>query len=274
MRQHFFPDRVQFLAPNRTLSVSVTGSDCWLQCAHCAGTYLKDMIPLERVLGSKRGRERSYLVSGGCNKLGKVPLLDRWVELEELSSRGPLNIHPGLVNEEEAAQLGELARVVSFDFVVDSETIVDVYGLALTVNDYLKSYRCLQKYASVIPHLCIGLHRGEIRGEYEALAVLREEAVEAISFIVFRPTAGTQFARCSPPPPEEVARLIATARLMFPRTPLYLGCMRPGGQYRESVDQLALKAGVNKIVLPAPSARQAAAELNLDIDISDECCSL
>jgi lipoyl synthase len=273
-RQAFFPNRIEFAAPNRTLPVSVTGGGCELNCAHCSGIYLQNMIPLEKALSSKRGRERSYLVSGGSNKQGKVPLFERWSELEELAGRGSLNLHTGLVNEEEACRLASIARVVSFDFVGDNETIASVYGLPCTVDDYLASYRYLKKYVSVIPHLCIGLNRGQIKSEYDALHLLKQEAVEAISMIIFRPTPGTAFGDCEPPEPDEVARFMATARLMFPGTPLYLGCMRPGGRYRETVDSLALKAGVNKIVLPAPSARLRAAELGLEISISEECCSL
>ncbi len=274
VREAFFPAWIEFAAPNRTLPVSVTGSNCSLKCGHCNGIYLQNMVSLEKALGSKRGRERSYLVSGGSDKQGKVPLQEKWTELKELAARGPLNLHTGLVTEEEAKQLAEIARVVSFDFLGDNETIANVYGLSATVDDYLASYRYLQKYSSVIPHICIGLNAGVIKGEYDALRVLKEEAVEAISMIIFRPTAGTAFSGSEAPLPEEVARFIATARLMFPRTPIYLGCMRPGGRYRDTVDCLALRAGVNKIVSPAPAARRKAEELGLEISISEECCSL
>ncbi|MFU8793748.1 MAG: radical SAM protein [Dethiobacteria bacterium] len=274
VRQAFFPDQIEFAAPNRTLSVSVTGGSCELNCSHCNGVYLQKMIPIEQALSLKDSREKSYLVSGGCNAAGKVPLLEKWSELEELASRGALNLHTGLVTDEEASRLSEIATVVSFDFVGDDETISAVYGIPVTVNDYLSSYRSLQKYTRVIPHICIGLKGGEIKGEYEALKILRDEAVEAISMIVFRPTAETRFSECSPPAFEDAARFIASARLMFPRTPLYLGCMRPGGRYRAQLDALAIKAGVNKIVLPAPEARRQADELGLSITVSGECCSL
>ncbi len=273
-RQAFFPNRIEFTAPNRTLSVSVTGSDCSLNCSHCSGVYLRNMVSVEKALAGKKGRERSYLVSGGSTKDGKVPLLEKWLELKELASRGALNLHTGLVTEEEARRLSEIASVVSFDFIGDNETIAAVYGLSASVEDYLASYRYLQKYTSVIPHICIGLNAGTIKSEYDALHLLKQEAVEAISMIIFRPTEGTAFSQFSPPVPEEVARFIATARLMFPLTPLYLGCMRPGGRYRETVDTYALRAGVNKIVLPAPAARLKADELGLQISISEECCSL
>ncbi len=273
-RLAFFPMQIEFAAPNRTLSVSVTGTGCALSCAHCNGIYLHNMTTLDKALSSKRGRERSYLVSGGCDAAGKVPLLEKWTELEELAARGPLNLHTGLVNEEEARRLAKLATVVSFDFLGDNETISAVYGLSATVDDYLAAYRHLQKYTSVIPHICIGLNGGVVKSEYAALELLKQEAVEAISMIIFRPTAGTAFSGCPAPPTEDVARFIATTRLMFPRTPLYLGCMRPGGRYRETVDCLALRAGVNKIVLPAPAARSMAEDMGLEVLISEECCSL
>ncbi len=274
VRQAFFSHQIEFAAPNRTLAISVTGSSCELNCAHCNGVYLQKMIPLEQALSLKGSREKSYLVSGGCNPLGKVPLLERWNELEELALRGPLNLHAGLVNDEEARKLAEIATVVSFDFVGDDETISTVYGIPVTVENYLNAYRALQKYTRVIPHICIGLKGGVIDGEYKTLEILKDEAVEAFSFIVFRPTAETAFSECSPPSLEETARFIATARLMFPRTPLYLGCMRPGGRYREQLDTMAIKAGVNKIVLPTPEARCLAEELGLAITVSEECCSL
>lgn len=274
VRQAFFAAHIEFAAPNRTIAVSVTGGSCALECAHCNGTYLQQMMPLEQALKAKSFRDKSYLVSGGCDALGKVPLLERWPELKELASRGQLNLHTGLVTAEEASRLAEIASVVSFDFIGDDETIKAVYGIPVTASDYLASYRALQKYTRVIPHICVGLNGGKIKGEYETLNILKGEAVEAISIIIFRPTPNTKFSDCLPPPAEDVARFIATARLMFPRTPIYLGCMRPSGRYREVIDLLALKAGVNKIVLPAPEARRHAEELGLNISVSGECCSL
>ncbi len=274
VRQECFPGQVDFVTPEGTLPISVTGSSCELQCAHCAGIYLKGMLPLEEFSGRKRGRMTSYLLSGGCDRQGRVPLSGRWAEIEALARCGPLNVHSGLVDEQESAQLGRLARVVSFDFVADQNIIRQVYGLPFTGADYLKSYRALLKHTRVVPHICIGINAGIIDGEYRALELLKNEAVEAISFIVLRPTAGTAFAAASPPAPEAVALFLAEARLAFPLTPLYLGCMRPGGLYRDKLDPLALKAGVNKIVLPAPAARKMAEKFDLTITHSKECCAL
>jgi len=272
-RQTFFPDTIAFVAPNKTLSVTVTGDKCQLNCAHCNGYYLKGMKLLEHVLSKNKGNENSYLISGGSDQDGKVPLVKKQAELVELSRRGKLNLHTGLVTEEEASCLSEFASVVSFDFIGDEKVISKVYGMNATVSDYLAAYRNLIKYVPVIPHICIGLDGGKIKSEYEVLSILQHETVKAISMIIFRPTANTSFSHCSPPDIKEVARFIATARIMYPSTPLYLGCMRPGGRYRDQVDSYAVEAGVNKIVLPAPSARKKAVDKGLSIEISEECCS-
>lgn len=276
VRRTFFPDQVEFVLPNRTLPVTVTGDQCELRCAHCNGSYLQQMTPLEQVLqvGQSSKAETSYLVSGGCTSLGRVPLSERIVDLKELARRGPLNLHTGLVGEDDARLLAQVATVVSFDFVGDDRVINKVYHTRATVQDYLKAYRALNRYITVVPHICIGLDQGRIESEYKTLQILKKEAVEALSLIVFRPTRNTAFAEFSSPEPTDVAAFIAAARLHFPRTPLYLGCMRPGGRYREELDPLALEAGVNKIVIPAPAARRRATALGLTISKSGECCSL
>ncbi len=274
VRRAFFPDQIEFVDPTATLAVSVTGNKCALKCAHCNGRYLQHMVTLNQALKSADNDKSSYLVSGGCDSNGKVPLMDSLEKLEELKKKGPLNLHTGLVEEGEARVLGSLAEVVSFDFPGDDQTIAAVYGLQVGIGQYLDTYRSLVRYTRVVPHICVGLNGGQIRGEEMVLDILRDEAVEAISIIVFRPTAGTVFSNCRPPSPEDVAFFIARARLMFPSTPLYLGCMRPGGRYREKLDLLAIRAGINKIVMPSLAAGVEAGRLEMQVIHSRGCCSL
>lgn len=273
-RGECFPSQVEFVSPRRTLPVSITGEVCELNCTHCGGHYLKGMTPLGKALARQGAGIKSYLVSGGCNREGKVPHRSQWAELEALSLQGALNIHSGLVDKEEALAIGKIARVVSFDFVVDAGVIKTVYGLSASPEDYLRSYRYLRRYCRVVPHICIGILGGRIESEYLALRLLKQEGAESVSFIVFRPTPGTVLANSTPPHPEEVARVLAEARVIFPGTPLYLGCLRPGGRYRELLDCLALRIGINKIVQPAAAARRLAAEMGLQVVFGEECCAL
>ncbi len=273
-RGDFIPEQVEFISPRLTLPVSVTGRSCALNCAHCGGHYLQGMASLEEALGRRGEGAKSFLVSGGCNPQGRVPHRERWAELENLALRGSLNFHPGLVGAEDAAAIGRIARVVSFDFVVDRAVIKGVYGLQASPDDYVRSYRYLRRYCRVVPHICIGIMGGRIESEYRALKILRREGAEAISFIVFRPTPGTAFAGAAPPPPEETAAVLAEARVLFPRAPLYLGCMRPGGRHREQLDCLALGIGINKIVQPTAAARRLAVKMGLKVLSGEECCAL
>ena len=274
VRQAFFPQRIEFVDPSATLPVSVTQDRCALNCAHCNAHYLKHMATLERALKLPFKEESSFLVSGGCDLSGRVPLVENWDGLKELKKKGPLNLHTGLVPEEEAERLGAIADVVSFDFPGEEETVAQVYGLKAGLAHYLKAYRALLKVARVVPHICIGLKGGKIKDEEKILEALRFEAVEALSFIVLRPTRGTAFSGVKPPAAKEVASIIAKARLMFPCVPIYLGCMRPGGRYRQALDLLAVRAGANKIVQPAASAAEEAKKLGLNITYAKGCCSL
>ena len=132
----------------------------------------------------------------------------------------------------------------------------------------------MREHIKVVPHICVGLRGGQISGELDAIYTLAEIGADAIVFIVFIPTPGTRYENRTPPSVESVIRIIATARCVFPRTPIYLGCMRPHGQYRHALDSMAIRAGVNRIVAPSQPARAEALKLGLDASWIEECCAL
>jgi len=185
-----------------------------------------------------------------------------------------MNWHVGLIEREEAEAIAPCVDVISFDFVGDDETIQEVYGLERRVEEYVKTYDLLRGYFPLIPHITVGLKGGEIVGEYRALEILEGLGVEGLILIVFTPTSGTRYADREPPELKAVIDLIAEARLRFPTVPLYLGCMRPRGEYRHLLDPWALRAGVNGIVSPASEAVVLAEELGLEIVRREECCAV
>lgn len=273
MRNRHFPPVIRFSYPRRTMAVSLTGARCELNCAHCGGHYLKQMKSLADASGAGVKRS-SFLISGGCTAEGKVPVAEHLAELQGLKQGRRFNIHVGLPDDAEMIEIGRLADCVSFDFVGDDSTIREVLGLDKKVEDYLRCYRQLRKRAPVMPHICIGLHGGEIRGEYRAMELIRQEGAEGLTLLIFRPTGGTRFGHCPPPPLAEVIRLLAHSRAMFPAVPVHLGCLRPGGRYRNEVDRWAVRAGLNTLVNPTPSAVSLARELGLTVVCGEECCSL
>ncbi len=269
-----FGSDIGWVNPIRTAVLSVTGTACALKCAHCGGKYLKHMLPIERWGELDSSKVSSCLISGGCDPLGKVPL-DNYIHLiPELASRWRLNMHLGLASEKVIRTVAPFCHVASFDFVVDDETIRDVYGFEASGQTFSKTYCMMREHIKVVPHICIGLRGGQISGELDALCALADIGADAIVFIVFIPTPGTRYENCMPPSVESVARIIATARCVFPKIPIYLGCMRPHGEYRHALDLLAIRAGVNRIVAPSRPARAKASKLGLDVSWTEECCVL
>lgn len=275
IRQAYFPNVIEFDFPVNTKAISVTGSSCHLNCAHCNGHYLNSMTPIADWRKQLGGEFKSCLISGGCEQNGKVPILRYLPAIKEIKqSQRRVNMHVGLMDDDDIEQISQVADVVSFDFVGDDQTIREVYGLDKTVSDYMRVYQSLRKKVRVLPHICIGLLGGQLSGEYRALKLLKELGTEGIVFIVFAPTHGTRFADRMPPPIEDVIRLLCRAREEFPDIPVHLGCMRPKGSYRLKLDKLAVRCGVNKLVKPTWAAVNQAIELGLDIQYGEECCVL
>ena len=102
---------------------------------------------------------------------------------------------------------------------------------------------------------------------------LASRAIDVLVFLVLIPTQGTAYADCRPPPLTEVADLLVDARGLLPETRIYLGCMRPHGQYRQALDTLAVRAGLNAIVNPTRAAEHEAKALGLRAIWGDECCA-
>jgi len=272
VRQANFPPRIGLDYPVDTAVISLTGTACALDCAHCGRRYLQHMIPIEEA-AQRIGDAPSLLISGGCDAQGRVPVSGKQLRLlDTLRPRRRLNWHVGLIGERELEVILPYVDVVSFDFVGDDETIREVYGLQRSVADYQATYKLLQQHVPVVPHLTIGLRGGELGHERKALGLLSDLGCDALVFLVFMPTPGTRYADRQPPAVAEVAHLLAEARLLFSRTPLYLGCMRPRGPYRRELDPLAVGAGINRIVSPAREVASLAQGLGLTIERGTECC--
>jgi uncharacterized radical SAM superfamily protein len=213
-----------------------------------------------------------------------VEVLDRVAALRAGGSASrplgrPLNWHLGLIDAPTAdAIAGVMAPgdVVSFDVVGDRQTIREVYGLDATPADYEATYRLLRRRlpptVRVVPHVTIGLRGGQLGHERPAMDALARCGLDTLVMLVLIPTPGTRYADRSPPEVEQVARLLAEARLRFPDVPLHLGCMRPRRAYRARLDPLAVRAGVNLLVSPSREAKSAAQALGLRAVQTRECC--
>jgi uncharacterized radical SAM superfamily protein len=160
------------------------------------------------------------------------------------------------------------------DIIGSDETIQEIYNLNVSVEDYARSLKILRQTGIVtVPHVIVGLHGGKLRGEFNALRIIKEHDPSAVVIIAFTPIRGTEMEHVDPPKPLDIARVVATARLMFPRVPLVLGCMRPKSNHREETDILAVRAGVNAIAFPTEGAVKFAEDNGYCVTFSSLCCS-
>lgn len=264
--------------------LSVTGEACVCRCAHCEGKLLQTMIGVTCPEAMRRVVDKllkkgclGILVSGGADSNGAVPL-EPFVEAIGYAKQMGLKVlvHGGLVRRETAARLKETGvDQVLMDVIGDEETIRQVCRLDRKPGDYLQSMLyCRDAGLHIAPHIVIGLHFGQIRGEGRALEMIREAYPETIVLVILTPARGTAMAGIQPPAMDEVARIMATARILNPATPITLGCARPPGNYKRRAEWIAIDCGVNGIAYPDETTVQYAQSRGLKAIFSEECCSL
>ncbi len=271
-----------FVFPQSTESLSGSGSECSLNCAHCSGYYLEHMTSVGQLKGrlesQKEGKDpKSWLVSGGCDAAGGVTLPSEHL-LAQLSERGHLNFHVGLASSSQIAKASRFADSVCVDMIGSDETIREVMGLDRTVDDYLQVLDELIETLDVpvVPHVVIGLHAGKIVGEFDLLGQLAQREVKAVEFLILRPTPSTPFARLAPPSLNDVLEVFLSARQKLPEAHLGLGCMRPSGRYREAADLLAAACDFDVLVQPTARSRRVLLDESFDVQVywGDQCCAL
>jgi uncharacterized radical SAM superfamily protein len=184
-------------------------------------------------------------------------------------------VHTGIINSETASALknaGVSAALI--DTLGSDETIKKICNLNATVKDYANSLKALQKAGlTFVPHVIVGLHDGKLKGEFNALKITASTQPSAVVVIAFMPIHGTAMANVKPPQPTDIAKVTATARVMFPETPLVLGCMRPKGKHRDETDVLALKAGADAVAFPSEVAVKYAENQGYALSFSSYCCA-
>ncbi|MEM3478664.1 MAG: radical SAM protein [Candidatus Bathyarchaeia archaeon] len=271
-------------SPTAFPSISITGSFCSLNCDHCGGKILRTMISattpsrlIEVCSSLKRNGAIGCLISGGCLPNGSVPI-ERFIDaISEVKRKLGLTIvmHTGLIDFETARRLKEAGvDAVSVDIIGSEETVREIYHLNASLDKYAETLKALkQSGIPFTPHVLVGLHYGEIRGEIKAVEMISKYEPSALIIIVFFPIRGTRMESVSPPSPETVAEIILRARFLMPNVPIALGCARPKGAHRSVTDVLAIESGVNAIAFPSIEAIERAKLLGLETKFSQTCCS-
>jgi uncharacterized radical SAM superfamily protein len=271
-------------SPNDFPTVSVTGKGCALRCKHCGGILLNTMHPattsnalFELCAELRKKGAQGCLISGGCLRNGAVPL-GRFVDAIAKIKRElglTVFVHTGIIDLETARKLKKAGvDAALIDIIGSNKTIKEIYRLDASVEDYENSLKALQEAGiEFVPHVIVGLHYGELDGELHALRIVSEHRPSALVIIAFMPLRGTEMESVQPPKPTDIAKVVATARLMFPDTPLVLGCMRSKDSYRTETEILAIRAGVNAIAFPTEEAVEFAQSQGYKTSFSSFCCA-
>ena len=263
--------------------ISITGSQCSLSCDHCGALILETMIPAENpkellakcIQLEKRGNY-GVLLSGGCSRNGKLPWKKFIPAIAEIKEKTDLfiSVHSGLVNLSDARAL-KAAGVdqALIDVIGNDETYQKVYHVPFGVAEIQKAMEALQKAdLPTVPHVVCGLDYGRINGETEALKMISQFSVDQVVIVSLMNLARTKMEKVIPPDAHDVARIIATARSLMPKTSISLGCARQRGN--TLMETLAIDAGVNRMALPSEEAVLRAKFHGLEIHYQKTCCSV
>ncbi|HYM62936.1 MAG TPA: radical SAM protein [Thermoanaerobaculia bacterium] len=266
------------------VSLSVTGASCALQCDHCQSRVLEGMMPLngaglfEQAQALARRGARGILVSGGCDRQGRVPLLRHVPDLKRIRTelRLAVRVHPGIPDEETAAALGEVdLDGAMLDVIGAEETIREVYHLEVGVAEYAAALDRLSRHrVPLVPHIILGLHYGKMLGEWRALEMIARHRPKLLVLVILMPLYGTAMATVTPPAVEEIGAFFQTARDAFPDIPVSLGCARPIGPQKTAIDRLAIDAGLDGIAYPAEGIVAYAQERGRTPRFHDACCGV
>lgn len=265
---------------------SITGPACALNCVHCGGRILAPMRPatkpeaLEAALAPMiaRGNLRGFLLSGGSNRRNEVrfePYLPLIARLKRAHPHLEIAVHTGLADPTRAASLADAGvDVAMLDIIGHADTIRDVYHLDRPVAAFAASlHNLVAAGLRVVPHVVVGLHFGQLKGEAEALDIIAAYPTPAAILVVVMPHLADP-GRFTAVDPASVGTLFGQARQTLADRLLLVGCARPPGRSRVLIDLYALAAGLDGIAHPAQGIMTLARHLGRPLAPTPACCGL
>lgn len=272
-----------FITSNLFPSLSVTGNSCALMCKHCEGKLLEPLIPattcdeLEKkaIMLYEEGA-KGILLTGGCDKRGHVPVSSLIPAIKKLKQKTELILiaHTGFISRQEAKELKNAGLDgIGFDVIGDMRTAKEVYSLDVSENEYIESLRAIEEAGIVVfPHVCVGLHFGELKGEFHALELIKTITPSTVIITGLMPLADTRMAHVKPKP-SDFGKVIEKAVDIF-EVPIVLGCAHSSGKDRGDIERIALLFGVSGIASPTMATIDFASKKGFEISYYGTCCGL
>lgn len=267
-------------------AVSITGSECKLQCDHCKAKILEPMIPattpeaLWQVVNEiiDEGGQ-GILLTGGSNHRNEVEYGEYYSTIRRIKDSFPqfkIAMHTALVDDDIAKSMEQSGiDAAMMDVIGSQETITQVYHLKRTVDDFEQTLESLvATNMKVVPHIVIGLHYGKLLGEHHVLEMLQRHLPDAVVLVVVMPFYAPKKRPFVTPDSHEVGQFFMDAREALPQTPLLLGCARPPGIAKVQIDSYGVLAGLNGMAHPSDGMVELAARMERQVRITPACCSI
>lgn len=267
-------------------AISITGPECKLQCDHCKAKLLESMIAaptpdaLWRVVNEQiEAGAQGMLLSGGSNHRDEVeydPFLPTVRRVKDTFPQFKIAIHTALVDRDRAKRIEDSGvDAAMLDIIGAQDTVQQVYHLRRPVADFEASLAALTETSlKVVPHIVIGLHYGQLLGEWNALEMIARHKPAALVLVVIMPFHAPAHRPFAVPASAEVGRFFIDAREALPDVPVLLGCARPPGRAKVEIDTYAVLAGLNGIAHPSDGVVELAARLGRDVRVTPACCSI
>ena len=262
---------------------SITGHNCALNCNHCEGKILKTMIPTytpnqlyEKTIQLKKDGGIGCLISGGSNLDGSINFKPFIPIIKQIKQELGLTVfvHTGIINLETAKQLKKAKVDLALIDVIGSKRTLTKLNLKFELEDYINSLEALQKAKiQFVPHVLVGLDGEELENEFNALRIIANTKPSALVIIGFMPISRTKMEKNQPASPENIVKILITAKLLFPKIPIALGCMRQRGKNRTITELLAIKAGVSAIAFPSKETINYVKTNGYEIHFHPYCCA-
>jgi len=267
-------------------AISITGSDCKLQCDHCKAKILEPMIPAKSpeslwstVNGLVESGVNGILLTGGSNHRNEVEYEKYYSTIRRIKDVFPgfkVALHTALISADVAVCMEQSGiDVAMMDVIGSQKTITQVYHLKRSRDDFESSLANLTNTKMrVVPHIVIGLHYGKLLGEWYALRILQRYKPNAVVLVVAMPQYATRRKKFENPDSCDVGSFFIDAKVALPDVPIFLGCARPPGLAKTEIDSYAVMAGITGIAHPADGVIELAARLEKKIRVSSSCCSI
>ena len=242
-------------------------------CEHCRGVHLRGMIPvndlddlsdLAQSLLSKGCA--GYLLSGGCDANGSVPVGRFSEAVAETSSELSVNVHAGFITEREAKELaGSGVSCFSVDVHQDRGEMISVLHLDRDPEDYSRLLDILiGTGVRVVPHITVGFGYNDLNLSAEFVASKGLKDVVLLSMV---PTPGTAVEESIL---SEDAVMDAISILREKGLNVILGCMRD--RSLRGLERRCIQAGVMRLANPSADTLKWAEENGYRVEKKRMCC--